>query len=158
MNCDKFLDYLYFSEGRFPLIKRIFMYFHILHCPKCAAHVRALQTASGCMKEDFFPTAKESIAENIMALIQGEDFTEAPAKHELVTFRAWVISGLAILFSLSSVYFGIDYLTPGNMHTIYFMLPLGITVGGVITAFGAVFIGCHITELSKWLGLPPHSH
>jgi hypothetical protein len=35
------------------------------------------------------------------------------------------------------------------------MLPVGITVGGVITAFGAIFIGSHITELSKWLGLHP---
>jgi hypothetical protein len=155
MNCDKFLDYLYFSEDRFPLIKRILIYFHIWHCPKCAAHFRALRIASDSMKEDFFPPVEADIAGKVMALIQDVDFAEAPAKHELVTFRAWVISGLAILFSLSSAYFGLEYLAPVNTHTAYFMLSLGITVGAVITAFGAIFIGCHITELSKWLGLPP---
>jgi hypothetical protein len=106
------------------------------------------------MKDDFFPSAG-NIAENIMSLIQAGDFTDDEVKRESMPFRAWIITGFAILVSLSSAYLGIDYLMPTSTHTVYFMLPLGITIGAVITAFAAIFIGCHITELSKWLGLRP---
>lgn len=153
MNCDEVLDFLYYPENRFTFIKRILIYFHLLRCPKCAAHKRALRIASLCAREDFLPPA-ENLSENIMALVREcGNSAEIHSKPETVSFRAWIISGLAILVSLSSAYFGVDYLTPANTHTIYFMLPLGITVGAIITAFGAIFIGCHIPELSKWLGL-----
>ncbi|MDR1363215.1 MAG: hypothetical protein LBJ35_04115 [Spirochaetaceae bacterium] len=154
MNCDKILDDLYYNEAGFSFVKRVLIYFHSLHCPRCAAHRRALRVASDCMKDDFFPSAG-NIAENIMSLIQAGDFTDDEVKRESMPFRAWIITGFAILVSLSSAYLGIDYLMPTSTHTVYFMLPLGITIGAVITAFAAIFIGCHITELSKWLGLRP---
>jgi hypothetical protein len=120
-------------------------------------HLHALQTASTLIKEDFFPPA-ENIADSVMALAQADEPLTGQS-HELqsVSLRAWIITGFALLFSLSSAYLGIDYLTPIDTRTVNFMLPVGITVGGVITAFCAIFIGCHIKEFSKWLGLHPHT-
>ncbi|MDR2802912.1 MAG: peptidoglycan-binding protein [Treponema sp.] len=151
MNCDKVLDILYYSE-HISLLKRVLINFHVWHCAKCAVHQRVLQTAGEQMKEDFFPPAR-GIAEQVMTFIHaGETFDDIP-EHESVSFRAWVVTGIALLVSLSSAYLGIDYLTPVNTRAVNFMLSLGITVGGIITAFGAIFIGCHIKELSEWFGL-----
>jgi hypothetical protein len=159
MTCDKVLDVLYnqdngdYSEGRFSFVKRALIALHIRYCPKCAAHKRALQSASACLKEDFFPPAT-GIASEIMARVRdGGIFGEAPPEHAALPLRTWLLAGLAILVFLSSASLGIDYLAPTNTGAIGFMLPFGITVGGVITAFGAIFIGSHISELSKWLGL-----
>jgi hypothetical protein len=153
MNCDKVLDFLYYSDEGIPFITRLLIAFHVRHCPGCASHLRALRTASTLLEEDFFPPAK-NIADSVMALARADEpFAESSCEHEVVSLRAWIITGFALLFSLSSVYLGIDYLTPIDTRTINFMLPVGITVGGVITAFCAIFIGCHIKELSKWFGL-----
>jgi hypothetical protein len=154
MNCDRVLDLLYYSEESFSLVERILIYFHIRRCPKCAVHRRALQIASARMKEDFFPPAVADMSTKIMALIRRGTLMDS-AKPEAIPFRAWVIAGLAMLVSLPGAYLGVDYLIPVDTRSVYFMLSLGITVGAVITAFGAMFIGCHMTELSKWLGLRP---
>ena len=157
MNCNEVLDFLYYSDDGIPFVKRILIALHIRYCPKCAMHLHTLQTASTLLKEDFFPPA-ENIADSVMALAQADEPLTGQS-HELqsVSLRAWIITGFALLFSLSSAYLGIDYLTPIDTRTINFMLPVGITVGGVITAFCAIFIGCHIKEFSKWLGLHPHT-
>ncbi|MDR2795210.1 MAG: peptidoglycan-binding protein [Spirochaetaceae bacterium] len=156
MNCNTVLNFLYYSDDSIPFIKRLLIAFHIWHCPKCAAHQRLLQTASVLLKEDFFPPVK-NVTDSVMALVQaGEPLTGSFGEREAVSLRAWIITGLALLFSLSSAYLGIDYLTPVDTHTINFMLPVGITVGGAITAFCAIFIGCHIKKLSEWLGLHTH--
>ena len=155
MNCNKVLDFLYYADDDIPFVKRILIAFHIRHCPKCAAHWHTLQTASTLLKEDFFPPA-ENIADSVMALARaGEPLAGQSLGYQVVSLRAWIVTGFALLFSLSSAYLGIDYLTPIDTRTINFMLPVGITVGGAITAFCAIFIGCHIKELSKWLGLHP---
>ncbi|MDR2343509.1 MAG: peptidoglycan-binding protein [Spirochaetaceae bacterium] len=156
MKCDKVLDSLYYPDDDIPLIKRLLITFHIWHCPVCSAHRRTLETVSSLLKEDFFPPSK-NVADSIMALVQAaEPLTESFYEHEALSLRAWIITGLALLFSLSSAYLGIDYLTPIDTRTVNFMLPVGITVGGAITAFCAIFIGCHIKELSTWFGLHPH--
>ncbi|MDR2098038.1 MAG: peptidoglycan-binding protein [Spirochaetaceae bacterium] len=152
MNCNEVLDALYYSDGGIPLVKRIFIAFHIWRCPKCAAHADALQKVSAC-REDFFPPAS-GIADSVMALIREGGALVKPANgQEALSIRAWAAAGLAILVSVSSAYLGIDYLTPVDIRTANLMLPVGITVGCVVTAFGAIFIGCHIKELSAWLGL-----
>ncbi|MDR3356906.1 MAG: peptidoglycan-binding protein [Spirochaetaceae bacterium] len=155
MNCNKVLDSLYYSDKYTPLITRLLIALHIRHCPKCAAHWQALQTAAVLLEEDFFPPS-ESHADSIMALVEADEPFAASRDRDAVSLRAWIITCLALLFSLSSAYLGIDYLTPLDIRTINFMLPVGITVGGAITAFCAIFIGCHIKELSDWLGLHTH--
>ena len=153
MNCDKVLDFLYYSDDDIPFVKRILIALHIRHCPKCATRLHTLQTASALLKEDFFPPA-ENIADSVMALVRADEpLTGQSRELQAVSFRAWIITGFTLLFSLSSAYLGIDYLTPIDTRTVNFMLPVGITVGGAITAFCAIFIGCHIKELSKWFGL-----
>ncbi|MDR0382726.1 MAG: peptidoglycan-binding protein [Spirochaetaceae bacterium] len=161
MNCEKVLDALYYqdnreySEGPVAFITRMLIALHIRRCPKCAAHRNALRSVSACLKEDFFPPPA-GIAARVMPLARDSGvFADMPPERAAPPFRAWLIAGLAILVSLSSASLGIDYLTPVNVRSVNFMLPFGITVGGVITAFGAIFIGSHIAELSKWLGIRP---
>jgi hypothetical protein len=99
------------------------------------------------MGRDFFPSAG-GLAARVMALALSGERPE----HEAVSFRTWLLTGLALLVSLPSAYFGIGGLVPSG-GTPAFMLPVGITVGAVITAFGALFTACHIKELSARLGL-----
>jgi hypothetical protein len=162
MTCDKVLDVLYYQDngeypnGRFSFMMRFLIALHIRRCPKCAAHLRALQSVSACLKEDFFPPAT-GIASEIMARVREDGLLEnTPQENAAPPLRTWLTVGLTILLFLSSASIGIDYLAPVNVRTVSFMLSVGITVGGVITAFGAIFIGSHIAELSKWLGLHPH--
>ncbi|MDR2444986.1 MAG: peptidoglycan-binding protein [Spirochaetaceae bacterium] len=153
MNCNKVLDFLYYSDEGITFVKRILIYLHTRHCTKCAAHLHTLQTASALLKEDFFPPA-ENIADSVMTIVRvDEPLTTQSRELQAVSLRAWIITGFTLLLSLSSAYLGIDYLTPMDTRTVNFMLPVGITVGGAITAFCAIFIGCHIKELSKWLDL-----
>jgi hypothetical protein len=70
-----------------------------------------------------------------------------------VSFRGWVITGFIILISLAMSLFGMDFMRtiPGSAAS--FLLPIGITIGSIVTVYGALFIGSHLKELSDRFGL-----
>jgi hypothetical protein len=65
-----------------------------------------------------------------------------------VSFRSWVIAGLIILVSLSSSFFNLDFVETVASYGSSFLLPVGLTIGIVVTGYGALFIGSHLKELS----------
>ena len=67
--------------------------------------------------------------------------------------RGWVIAGLIILISLSTAFLGMDFEHIANVAGMSFMLPVGITIGIVLTSYGALFIGSHLKELTERFGL-----
>jgi hypothetical protein len=69
------------------------------------------------------------------------------------SLRGWVIIGVIILVSLATSFFGRPFTTVAAAQGMAFLLPVGITVGIVITGYGALFIGSHLKELSERFGL-----
>jgi hypothetical protein len=154
MTCRKVMDkFLEFTGDRpFSLWERLEIGIHIFHCSRCAREIENLEKTQELMKSDFFPPVS-GLEENIMAQIYREEplvFTEAPAG---VSFRSWVITGVIVLISLASVFLGMDFDKVASAEGSSFLLPLGLTIGVVVTGYGAFFIGSHLKELSERFGL-----
>jgi hypothetical protein len=64
-----------------------------------------------------------------------------------------VIIGFIILISLSTAFFGMDFIHIAAFAGSSFLLPVGLTFGGILTGYGAIFIGSHLKELSAWFRL-----
>jgi len=157
MNCSKILDMYYESqeggEGSISLLSQIQMWAHIFFCPDCAEKIERYKDARTIMKEDFFPSSAPALEETIMAKIEAEQADEA---HDTVggfSTQSWVIAGFVILISLATAFFGIAFKSLALESGMSFMLPIGITIGIVLTTYGAFFIGSHLKELSERFGL-----
>jgi hypothetical protein len=139
MNCRKTMDTVYEEWGTESpaLFARLMASFHLFHCPRCAAEVAELKKARALMRESL-PSPAEGMEDRIMRSIDAEEQDEASPEIAGVSFRSWVITGFIVLLSLSSSFFW-----EGAQ-----LLPIGITVGAILTAYGAIFIGSHLKELT----------
>jgi hypothetical protein len=160
MNCSKILDMVY-DEEPMPLLDQIQVWLHTVICSDCARNIQIYENAKIIMKEDFFPSLSNSssqkLEDSIMARI-GIEEEQAEAESSYVTpggisTRGWVIAGLVILVSMASAFFGFDFKNVAYEWGMSFMLPLGITVGIILTTYGALFIGSHLKEFSERFGL-----
>ena len=162
MNCSKVLDMVYEYSGGdpdredpMPLLNQIQIWLHTIICPACAQEIERYQVTRDIMREDFFPSSPE-LEDAIMARIAGEEeldaqgsFTTGDAAAGGLSFRGWAIAGLIILISLATSFFGLDFQKVADETGISFLLPVGITIGIVLTTYGAFFIGSHLKELSE---------
>jgi len=160
MNCSKILDVVYeYSGNDMPIFSQIQVWLHTMLCPDCAEKIERLENTRYVMRNDFFPSSPgcgswSSIEDSIMAKIAaGEEETEHSAVPGGFSTRGWVITGLVILISLATVFFGLDFQKIANETGMSFLLPVGITIGIVLTVYGAFFIGSHLKELSERFGL-----
>ncbi|MDR2481190.1 MAG: peptidoglycan-binding protein [Spirochaetaceae bacterium] len=148
MNCKTVLENLYNDDKSFLLKLKIKI--HKALCLDCADKERKLRMAKRIMLNDFMPPPPD-ITDRIMAIIGEEkDFKIDTAAF---SFRSWIFTGIFILLSLTSVYLGRDFHTIVINNGLHFILPLGITIGIIITAYCAVFIGTHLNELCEKFGL-----
>ena len=168
MNCLKILDMVYENLGsdsqtenslilgQIPLLNQVRIWLHTLVCPSCAQEIERFEASKDIMREDFFPSSP-GLEDSIMALVAAEE--ELPEVEEIysapggLSTRGWVIAGLIILVSLATVFFGLDFQKLANETGMSFLLPVGITIGIVLTSYGAFFIGSHLKELSERFGL-----
>jgi hypothetical protein len=147
---DKIFDSLGGEEPLSPLF-RLKMGIHLLICPRCAEELKNLEDAQEILKTDFFlppPNLEESIMSRIY-----QEYPETEEKHyEIpagVSFRGWVITGLVVLVSLGTSFFGMDFEKVAASQGSSFLIPVGLTIGVVLTGYGALFIGSHLKELSE---------
>ena len=159
MGCSKNM-YLYYEsqEGgdgvnSLPLLSQIQLWAHSLFCPVCAEKIERYENAKILMKEDFFPSVPPALEETIMARINAEQADEAHDVAGGFSTQSWVIAGLVILISLTTAFFGLDFKSLALESGMSFMLPVGITIGIVLTTYGALFIASHLKELSERFGL-----
>jgi hypothetical protein len=110
------------------------------------------QSAKTIMKEDFFPPSPD-LENSIMAKINKEQENEVYAPVGGLSTHGWVIAGIVILVSLVITFFGLDFQHLALESGMSFVLPVGITIGIVLTTYGALFIGSHLKELSERFGL-----
>jgi len=102
----------------------------------------------GSHLKDFFPPSPD-FAEPIMERLYEEtcmEETDAPTGFSL---KGWVIIGFFVLLSLSSSFFSMNFTEIANAEGSSFLLPVGLTIGIVLTGYGALFIGSHLKELSS---------
>ncbi|MDR2476274.1 MAG: peptidoglycan-binding protein [Treponema sp.] len=162
MSCGKILDTVYdYSGGEpMPLLQQIRIGLHLLTCPDCAQEVERFEVTRDILRSDFLPPAP-GFEDSVMAMIaleEGESLAALEAEEATVTpgglsTRGWVITGLIILVSLGTAFLGIDFNKIALAAGMSFLLPVGITIGIVLTSYGAFFIGSHLKELSQRFGL-----
>lgn len=160
MKCDKVMDtiYEYAGEGM-PLLVHAQVALHLFFCPDCAQEYERFEVSRDILRNDFFPLSP-NLEDSIMNLLaagennalQDEDAEIAAAPGGLST-RSWVIAGLVMLISLVSLFFGLDFHKVAHAAGMSFLLPVGITIGIILTSYGALFIGSHLEELSERFGL-----
>ena len=174
IKCDEVMDEIFGSSGKdeVPLLQRLGtakavcaqlrISLHLFFCTRCSEEVRKLEIIKEMGKSDFFPPAPSFIEEKVMGQLSSqlprqfdEGFPQDEALGELVpevpggfSFRSWVIIGFIILVSLGTSFFGIDFIQAAFNRDSSFLIPMGITVGIVLTGYGAFFIASHLKELS----------
>ena len=163
MKCAEVLDKVYEysgweqqTEDPLPLLTQIQINLHLLICPDCAQEVERFEVTRDILRYDFLPSSP-GLENSIMARIaveeaamQTEDVIEVPGG---ISTRGWIITGLVILVSLATVFLGLDFNRIARGAGMSFLLPVGITIGAVLTSYGALFIGSHLKELSQRFGL-----
>ena len=155
MNCERVLEKVYEMDDPMPLLTRIRIGLHIISCPDCAQEVERFEVCKDILRNDFFPTA--SLEDTVMAMVAAEE-AAAPAAEEMeipggFSTRGWVIAGLVMFVSLATAFFGLDFNHVAVAAGISFLIPVGITIGIVLTCYGALFIGSHLKELTERFGL-----
>jgi hypothetical protein len=167
MSCSKILDMVYEyagkdpaapgagANGSMPLINQLQVWLHTIVCPDCAQEIERFEVSMDIMREDFFPPSpglEDAIMANAAAE-EGFDTEEVYAVPGGLSTRGWVITGLIILVSLATVFFGLDFQNLADESGMSFLLPVGITIGIVLTTSGALFIGSHLKEFTERFGL-----
>jgi hypothetical protein len=164
MDCKTVQNYLYddkdffenCADQKMPFVFTLRVALHLFFCAECAAHKKIINRAHTIMQNDFMPKP-DGLSDAVMAMLRKESKAiDIEQEHEAISLLGWVVAGIIILASVVSAYFGVGYLSLQQRQDLSFILPMGITVGGVITAYGAIFIGSHLRELhelTKKLGL-----
>ncbi|MDR2479446.1 MAG: peptidoglycan-binding protein [Treponema sp.] len=165
MSCAKILDKVYeYSGGEWetgssmPLLLQLQVGLHLLICPDCAQEVERFEVTRDILRNDFLPPAP-GFENSVMAMIAAEDaeaFDTEEVPQEIpggLSTRGWVITGLIILVSLATAFLGLDFNRVARAAGMSFLLPVGITIGIVLTSYGALFIGSHLKEFSERFGL-----
>ena len=125
------------------------MWFHLLLCPRCSEELRNLRRLEDIMRNDFLPTSPnldKIIMERLYEETGIEEKADTPAGF---SFRLWVIIGFFVLLSLSTSFFGMNFIEIADTEGLSFLLPVGLTIGVVVSCYGALFIGSHLKELSN---------
>jgi hypothetical protein len=136
------------GEGYLPFLTQLRIGIHLFFCSSCAEEAKKMELLHSVMINDFFPPAP-ALEDTIMQKISAEAIDEQVARETPAGFslRSWVIIGCFILLSLSTVFFGMDFIKVADAQGSSFLLPVGITIGAVLTGYGALFIGSHLKEL-----------
>ena len=151
MKCDNALDVVYGEEDTPSLGKRLSLAFHIIFCKNCASHLEKYEEARAFMGAGFFPPSPD-FSDSIMDRIYNESFDEETDEQFMeaggFSVKGWIIAGIIMLLSLTTVFFVQDFISIARDQGSSFLLPMGILTGIVITGYGALFIGSHLKEFS----------
>jgi len=142
-------------DNPMPIVCQIQIWLHTLVCPNCAQEIERFEVSRNIMNDDFFPVSP-NLEDSIMAMVAKEELPETRQVNAApggLSTRGWVIAGIVIFLSLATAFFGFDFQKLADETGTSFLLPVGITIGSVLTIYGALFIGSHLKELSERFGL-----
>jgi hypothetical protein len=150
--------YEYVGGEPVPLLVQLRVGAHLLVCPDCAQEVERFEVTRDILRYDFLPQPP-GLENSIMTRIaagEGESLEEMETGAVVtpggLSTRGWVIAGLVILVSLGTAFFGMEFNRVALDAGMSFLLPVGITIGIVLTSYGALFIGSHLKELKELSG------
>jgi len=155
LDCKTVLDLIYEADDdvSLSLINQLQIKAHLFFCPACSAELKKVRHLKEIMKDEFFPCPPQ-FEESFMEHLYGETgIEENPDAPTGFSFRSWVLTGFFVLLSLSSSFFGMNFSRIAASEGLSFLLPVGLTIGMVVTCYGALFIGSHLKELSSRFGL-----
>ncbi|MFP3090516.1 peptidoglycan-binding protein [Treponema sp. TIM-1] len=147
MSCHEIMEkMLEFDGDKIPLLLRFKIALHLLGCGRCSGEMIRYEAARNLLKRDFFPPSP-----GLAGIIMEKIYREEPLTDTAgaISFRSWVIIGIIVVFSLSSSFVGINFGKIAAREGSSFLLPLGLTIGTIVSAYGALFIGSHLEELSE---------
>jgi len=129
------------------------MYFGLLKgCRREAAAARLMAAT--------FDTTPPCIANSVMKIIETENANSgAPHKSARIFSLGHILTGICIftglvlLFSFAGSFVGQDFTQIASLSGQSFLLPFGITAGGIITIYIAFFVGTHLELLSRKFSL-----
>jgi len=154
MSCEKIMDRVYEQED-VSAFGQVRIGLHLFACPDCAQRAERLELCQDVLRRDFLPPSPK-LEDTVMAAIAEEEGA-FDAKEAVVpggfSLGGWVVAGLVLLVSLTTVFFGMEFNNIALAAGMSFMIPIGITVGIVLTCYGALFIGSHLKKLSERFGL-----
>jgi hypothetical protein len=154
--CPGIIDKIVESSGdeHLSLFIQVRIFLHLLFCRECAEKAKNFEVLRDLMRTDFFPPSP-GLEETIMAKLperEAEDAAEFPGvvpdAPGGVSTLGWVLIGFFILISLATSFFGSGFVKVASAEGSSFLLPVGLTIGAVLTGYGVLFIGSHLKELS----------
>jgi hypothetical protein len=159
MDCKNIVDRIIEADGdeSVSLFRQLVFEFHLLTCSRCSRELRRYRLgrellASSCQGPESPGLEVPGLSASIMAAIlagSGEASGPGDATAEVLSFRRWVVAGCIIMISLVSVFFCLDFLELSASTGFSLMVPMSLTIGIFISAYGALFIGSHLKELSQ---------
>ena len=157
MDCKKIIN-IFYQDDNLTFFNQMRIDLHTFFCSECAEEIERYENARAVMKEEFFQPSPD-IEDILMARINMEALDEEEEQAELnivpgaLSTRRWVAAGIILMVSLVTAFFGLDFKNLASESGMSFMLPMGITIGILLTTYGALFIGSHLKELSERFGL-----
>ncbi|MDR0708679.1 MAG: peptidoglycan-binding protein [Spirochaetaceae bacterium] len=154
---DKIYDFSMRSSAdcSVSLLNRLEIALYIIFSSRYAVRYLRLEAVREILRSDFLPPVPE-LEDSIMECINADTvemlYEEQNPSYE-VSFRGWVITGFVVLFSLVMSLFGVGFVRMIPDVASSFLLPIGITIGVIVTVYGSLFIGSHLKELSDRFGL-----
>lgn len=143
MRCELFLDrHDRLDAGETPgyALRR-----HLASCASCEAKVRrqaAALAAYRAASPDATDPKASAMDERIMAAVR---LTPRPRRAVLV--RDWILSGFVIAASMVIIPLGSEFDRAKEAFGSRLAVPLSLVLGLVLTAYMAVFIGCHMDSI-----------
>jgi hypothetical protein len=142
----------YERDGDFSFKERLSLAVHVFLCKRCASKLRRFEDARELLAgiPDSFVPVDVDFEDTIMARLcaeeEGDPAFDIPGGFST---KGWVIAGVVILVSLSTSFFSGDFISIAVSQGSAFLLPLGIMIGILVSAYGALFIGSHLKEFSE---------
>ena len=148
MNCQKVKDKVYGDLSpslnfSMPLFTRIKIGLHLLWCHDCTAEIERFEVCKDILREEFLPPSP-ALEDKIMSFIASEEnealeIQEVEASPGGFSLKGWVAAGIAMMVSFMSIFF---------ISESDDMIPIGVTIGIVLTSYGALFICSHLKEFT----------
>lgn len=133
-------------------LERLQIIVHLFFCADCSQKAVRLERSREFFANEFLPPSP-GLETQIMEAVSKEEEVFDESHRAGFSLGGWVIAGLIMLFSLATIFFGMDFNRVALAAGMSFMIPIGITIGTALTVYGAFFISSHLKELSQWLGL-----
>jgi len=130
-------EYLFLDKNQILPLK---ITMHLLSCKKCRSEVRMLSKAQKISAAPLM----ESVSPDDASIKMVMNKLFSPNKVKPISLTRWAISGILMLLLL--LVFG---LASRNLHNQDLQLAFYLIFAGIITVYGAMFIGCNLDFFVK---------